>query len=55
MIQVPIPADWAWTPKAGEMLTCIEDSVRAAAGRGVNQLRDGERQFLRKENRFKKE
>lgn len=35
-------------PPAGETFTGVEDAVRAAARGGVDQLRDGEGQFLRR-------
>lgn len=35
-------------PQAGGRLTCVEDTVRAATWGGVNQLRDGERQSLKR-------
>lgn len=35
-------------PRAGEMLTRVEDAIRAATRGGVNQLRDGEGQPLRR-------
>lgn len=34
-------------PQAGEMLTCVEDAIRAATRGGMNQLRDGEGQPLK--------
>lgn len=35
-------------PPAGETFTGVEDAVRAAARGGMDQLRDGEGQFLRR-------
>lgn len=35
-------------PQAGEMLTRVEDAIRAATRGGVNQLWDGEGQPLRR-------
>lgn len=48
--QVPVPgAGPAPQAGAGELLTRVEDAIGAAARGGVDQLGDGERQFLRRE------